>query len=203
MLNPQNLIVQLILLNFVVFTNDITHTVNTVLNFDIVMNEKTIGSLKATKTNKNSQNYYHSSTTVKTRIIRNITVNYTYDVSFENGQLRKSDVNIIINDRPHAETATEWRNNEYQMTKNGKEKEVLKKPIKFTTVLLYFEEPENINSCFSEQDGTFNTIIPLGNHSYKKINAKGKENIYYYKDGALERATIDGGLASFEIIAKK
>ncbi|WP_339714149.1 DUF6134 family protein [uncultured Kriegella sp.] len=202
-MNLQNLIIRLILLNFAVFTTGVKHTENIALYFDIVMNEKTIGSLKATKTNKNSQDYYHSSTTVKTKVIRNITVNYTYDVSFENGQLRKSDVNIMINDRPHAETSTEWRNSEYQMIKNGKEKEVLQKPIDFTTVLLYFEEPVNVSSCFSEQDGTFNTIIPLGNHGYKKINSKGKENIYYYKDGALEKATIDGGLASFEIIAKK
>ncbi len=190
------------IVNFIVFPYDAKRIDNTALYFDIVMNEKTIGNLKATETNKNSRQYFHSSTTVKTRIIKNITVNYNYEVSFENDLLKKSDVNITINDRPHAETSTEWRNNEYQMVKNGKEKEVFKRSIDYTTILLYFEEPVNISSCFSEQEGTFNTIIPLGNHSYKKINSKGKENIYYYKDGALEKATIDGGLANFQLIAK-
>ncbi|WP_143017620.1 DUF6134 family protein [Kriegella aquimaris] len=202
LISPYNLILPLLIVNFIVFPYDAKRIDNTALYFDIVMNEKTIGNLKATETNKNSRQYFHSSTTVKTKIIRNITVNYNYEVSFANDLLKKSDVKITINDRPHAETSTEWRNNEYQMVKNGKEKEVFKRSIDYTTILLYFEEPVNISSCFSEQEGTFNTIIPLGNHSYKKINSKGKENIYYYKDGALEKATIDGGLANFQLIAK-
>jgi hypothetical protein len=42
----------------------------------------------------------------------------------------------------------------------------------------------------------------LGDHTYKKINSKVKEDVYYYKDGTLEKAIIHGGLVDFELIAK-
>jgi len=172
------------------------------LYFDVVHNGKVIGSLNATKTHKNSVTYYQSSTIIETRIIKEIRVNYKYDVAFENNLLESSNVNITVNEKPHAKTHTLWKDSDYQVTKDGENKEILTDSINYATVQLYFKEPKNIKKCYSEQDGSFNTIMALGNHSYKKINSKGRENIYYYSKGILKKATIDGGLIKFEIVAK-
>lgn len=192
----------LIFLNIMVGGMTIPSFADTSLYFDIVVKDKIVGSLKATQSSKDSKTYYHSSTTIKTRIIKDIAVNYKYDVTFENEILKKAGVNITINKKPHANTLTQWEDTHYQIAKNGKNEVAMKDSIDFTTILLYFEEPINIARCYSEQDGSFNTIVSLGNHSYKKINSKGKENIYHYKSGALEKANIDGGLVKFEIVAR-
>jgi hypothetical protein len=170
--------------------------------FDVVHNTKVIGSLKATRTIKDSKIYYQSSTTIKTRIIKEIRVNYKYDVIFDAALLEKSEVHITVNEKPHAETLTEWKGTNYQIIKNDKKGKTIKDSISYSTILLYFKEPVNIDTCYSEQDGSFNTIIALGNHSYKKVNSKGKENVYYYEMGVLKKATIDGGIITFEIIAR-
>ena len=172
------------------------------LNFDIVHKGKVIGSLKAKKTTKDSKIYYQSSTTITTKILKDIRVNYKYIVIFNNDLLETSTVNISINEKSHAETLTQRNGTDYHVIKNKADKETLKEAIYHATVQLYFEEPKNISQCYSEQDGSFNTIKALDNHAYKKINSKGKENIYYYKKGALKKATIDGGLIKFEITAK-
>tara|TARA_R110000796_G_scaffold5517_4_gene20488 strand:+ start:715 stop:1290 length:576 start_codon:yes stop_codon:yes gene_type:complete len=185
-----------------VFWGSTNNTLNKNLYFDVVHNGKVIGSLNATKTLKDSITYYQSSTTIETRIIKEIRVHYKYDVAFENNMLESSKVDITVNEKPHAKTQTLRNDSDYQIIKNDEDNEILTDSINYTTVQLYFKEPKNIKKCFSEQDGSFNTIMALGNHSYKKINSKGRENIYYYNKGILKKATIDSGLIKFEIIAK-
>lgn len=169
--------------------------------FDIIHKDDLVGSLKATRTAKGSKTIYQSYTSIKKRLIKEIELEYKYDVTFDNSLLKKANVNITINDKPHARTSTVWKNYKFQIVKNEK-KSSFNDSIEYATILLYFKEPVQIKNCYSEQDGTMNTIVPLGNHSYKKINAKGKENIYYYKKGVLQKAIIDGGIVSFEMIAR-
>lgn len=192
----------LLVISLFVFWGSTNNTLNKNLYFDVVHNGKVIGSLNAVKTLKDSITYYQSSTTIETRIIKEIRVHYKYDVAFENNMLESSKVDITVNEKPHAKTQTLRNDSDYQIIKNDEDNEILTDSINYATVQLYFKEPKNIKKCFSEQDGSFNTIMALGNHSYKKINSKGRENIYYYNKGILKKATIDGGLIKFEIIAK-
>ncbi|ADV50486.1 hypothetical protein Celal_3215 [Cellulophaga algicola DSM 14237] len=193
----------LILFNFITLQGDLESPPDKTLWFDIIYKEKTIGSLIATKSTKDAKINYHTSSTIKFRIIKEIAVNYKYDVSFNAKVLKKAAVNISINEKSHAKTLTHWHGNEYQITKNDKPEVAIKNTITYATVLLYFVEPLDITDCYSEQDGSFNTIISLGNHGYKKINANGKENEYYYKNGVLEKAVIDGGLIAFEMVRRE
>ena len=171
---------------------------DTVLKYDIFVKNKPIGSLEVSRKTLGTVTTYQSFTSIKTKILTTIAVDYKYDVSFDNDHLQKASVNILINHKPHAETSTLWKDNQYLIVKNKKES-TLKDSIAYTTILLYFKEPKHIDYCYSEQDGTMNTIVPLGNHSYKKINANGKENIYFYRKGVLDHATIDGGVVNFEM----
>ncbi|SIS52795.1 hypothetical protein SAMN05421766_102572 [Zobellia uliginosa] len=171
---------------------------DTVLQYDILMRNKLIGSLEVSRKTVGTVTTYQSFTRIKTKLLTPIAVDYKYVVSFDNELLQRANVNIWVNDRPHAETSTSWKNNQYRIVKNKKESN-LEDSIDYTTILLYFKEPKHIDYCYSEQDGTMNTIVALGNHSYKKINANGKENLYFYKKGVLHHATIDGGVVSFEM----
>ena len=171
--------------------------------FDIIHKEKVIGSLKASKTIKDSKVHYHSVTSISTRIIKEIDVNYMFNVTYEDKKLMRANVLIDVNDKPYADILTNWEIDYYQISKNDKKELVVEEEINYATILLYFDEPINVKRCYSEQDGSFNTIEVLGNHSYKKINSKNHENIYYYKNGFLEKAEINGGLVKFNIVAQK
>lgn len=170
--------------------------------FDAVHNKRVISSLVATKTIKGAKTYYQSSTTIETRIIKDIRVNYMYDVVFDAALLEKADVHISVNEKPHAEALTQWTDPNYQIIKNDEIEKTVTDSISFATIQLFFKEPVDIKPCYSEQNGSFNTIIAMGNHKYEKVNSKGNENIYYYEAGVLIKATIHSGVISFEIIAK-
>ena len=187
-------------MTFIGAGNTINTTENTIY-FDIVHKDKIIGNLKATKISKGENIYYQSVTSIKTKIINEIDINYLYDVVYENDKLKKANVIIDVNDKTYANILTIRKNDAYQITKNDKKEMMVNDDIHFATILLYFKEPIEISKCYSEQDASFNTISPMGNHSYKKVNSKNHENVYYYKNGILEEAEIDGGLVKFKLIA--
>jgi len=158
----------------------LTGSNSTSLDFNIVHNDNIVGSLQATRFSQASKTYYHSSTLIQTRLIREIKVDFDYDVIFENSILKKADVTIYFNEKLHTETNINWEYNRYHVEKNGKHFQTLRDSIDYTTILLYFKEPLHTDRCFSEQDGNFNNIYYLGDGTYKKVNSKGRENIYYY-----------------------
>ncbi|HDZ06081.1 hypothetical protein LCGC14_0129520 [marine sediment metagenome] len=183
--------------------NNTLKTSKNTLFFDIVNKNEIIGNLKATKTTTDTTIHYKSVTTISTKIIKEIKVNYQYNVTYEKDKLKKANVFIDVNNKPYADILTNWEKEHYQITKNDKKEKVVEDEINYATILLYFDEPVGVERCYSEQDGSFNTIVALGNHRYKKINAKKHENIYHYKNGFLQKAEINGGLVKFEIIAHK
>ena len=193
----RNLIAAIIL--FISFNSSAQNTQESII-FNIIHKNKVIGSLKAEKIVKDSCTNYKSITHINTRIIKKIQVIHEYEVTFKNQQLTKAKVNISVNNKQQAKTVTAWKQNTYQVFKNEKYQKSISQSITYATIQLYFEEPKNVSNCYSEQNGDNNSIIDMGNHVYKKINTKNNENQYYYENGQLTKATIDGGLINFEIV---
>lgn len=173
------------------------------LSFDMIWKGNSVGTLYATQKKIDSKIYYQSSTNIQIKFIKTFDVNYEYDVLFENEILQNAHVDINYNGNNHAQTDTKRKNNEYQVTKDGELETTFKETVRYSTISMYFEEPVNIKRCYSEQEGDFNTITHMGNHKYKKVNSRGKESFFFYKNGSLKKAVIDGGIVSFEMILKE
>lgn len=185
------------------FLADHSDNTKTELHFDVFLKNKNkvVGSLTTSRTKVGPKTLYHSSTNIQTRLIVDVQVDYDYSVTFVKDHLEEANVEITVNDKPHSKTRTIRNKNQYQITKDNGDQIVLDDVIDYSTILLYFKEPAQIDQCYSEQDGSINHIIDLGDHVYKKINAKNKENLYYYENGVLKKATIDGGIVQLEILA--
>ena len=100
-------------------SKDVKPIKNTLL-FDIVHKDNVIGSLKASKTIKDSKIHYQSVTIINTRVIKEIDVNYLYNVIYENNKLKRANVLIDVNDKPYADILTKWEIDYYQISKNNK-----------------------------------------------------------------------------------
>jgi len=175
----------------------------TVLYFDIVAFNRVVGKLTTIKSVEGSGIFYKSTTAVNIRIIKNINVVFDFEVSFSKDEMQCADIKASVNDDVYADTHTERVENNYRVYKNGERQDDVMGPIYFSAIRLYFEEPVDKKRCYAEQQGSFNTIEPMGNHSYKMTNVKGMENLYYYESGQLKRGVIDAGLIDFEIVASK
>ncbi|WP_437397725.1 DUF6134 family protein [Flagellimonas lutimaris] len=171
------------------------------LYFDIYFKDDSVGTLRATLDPKGSKVQYTSITSVSIKIIKQLKVDYEYLVTFEDGYLSESNVDVLINEKTHTEAFTKWTGNQYKFVKDRKNEAIMEEKVPYSTILLFFSEPNNVEQCYSEMDGSINTIVPLGDHRYKKINSKGKENIYQYHNGTLTEATIDG-IVDFKIVKR-
>jgi hypothetical protein len=173
-----------------------------ILDFDIYVKEDIVGNLRATKDTVAGKTRYTSATSVTIKFIKELKIDYDYQVTYENGWLSRSEVDVLVNERPHKQALIFWTGSGYEVIQNSKHKTSLEDRIANSTILLFFEEPTDIEHLFSEMDGSMNTIVPIGDHRYKKVNAKGRENIYQYADGKLVEADISGQI-DFKIIAKE
>ncbi|AFM04093.1 hypothetical protein Fleli_1683 [Bernardetia litoralis DSM 6794] len=192
----------LVLLSFIICQFNFSEPSEKKISYDIIWKEKSVGTLYATQKNINSKTYYHSSTNIQIKFIKTFDINYEYDVIFDNQILQTANVDINYNGNQHAQTNTKLKNNEYQVIKDDELETTWKETIHYSTISMYFKEPINIKRCYSEQEGDFNTITHLGNHKYKKVNSSGRESFFFYKNGNLDKAVIDGGIVSFEMIRK-
>lgn len=167
--------------------------------FDVVVHNKVVGELIASKSLEKGITVYKNYTNIKTHIIKDITVSYQYEVSFQNGQMEEADATILLNEKVHEQTKTNWTGNKYLFQKHEEEDSYISKPITNSVVMLLIEEPIGQKSVYSELSGTLHDLTDLGDHVYKKTNENGKKNFYYYKDGYLDRVKVDAGILKFEI----
>lgn len=171
--------------------------------FDIVHRDKVIGSLTATKTEDDNQIIYKNETFIRTRIVKEIEVNYLFEAMYINGELENAEAIIKVNDEIRESTITCREKPGYIVQLHqDKEKWIDSEVIVYSSVMLTFEEPAVNDKSFSEKDGNEHQLMPMGEHSYKKINSKGQENSYYYEGGDLKWAKLDAGIINFEIRSK-
>ena len=172
------------------------------LQFDVVRNDKTIGELIAIKTGDDDLITYKSYTRINARILKKIAVLYQFEVTMKEDQLNSSDAIIAVNGKTRDHTQVKWTGDKYHIQTKGKREKWLLNPIAYPAILLLFEEPIDVETSFFEETANFHSLYAMGSHSYKKINRKGKENWYYYKNGKLQRATVDAGIVRFEMILR-
>lgn len=170
--------------------------------FDIVRNDKTIGELVAIKTATDDWVTYESHTQINAHILKKIAVLFQSEVTMKQDQLNSSDAIIQVNGKTRDHTQVTWTGDKYHIQTKGKQEKWLSAPIPYPAILLLFEEPIDVETSFFEETANFHSLYAMGNHSYKKINAKGKENWYYYDKGKLQRAVVDAGIVRFEMILR-
>jgi len=172
------------------------------LTFDVIHKQKSIGEISASKVIDGDILYYNSYSKTTTHSVIKITIISETEVQMADGHLQWAEANISVRGRPYAHSFTQYCNGQCEMIKDGVDINYIDQPIHYVSTLLLFEEPLTEQISFSEIDGTFHPIKYLGNHTYEKIDAKGRVNQYYYENGDLKRADIDAGLIKFTIQSK-
>lgn len=172
------------------------------IHFDVVRNEKIIGELVAIKSHSDGLITYSNSTNITSRVFKDISICYQFDVVMIQNKLDAANAMIEVNGRVRNHTIIKRVENQYEIQRKGERKKRLAEPVTYPAILLLFQEPINIKKSFYEETGDFHTLHSMGNHSYKKVNSSGKENWYYYQNGKLQRAVIDAGIVQFEIVLR-
>ena len=160
---------------------------STVSLFDVTMNDKKIGVLKATKNINGKMVTKNISSSSKTNVLAlSVHVESEVYVTSENDILKTSFAYRQVNrGSENIETTVKFlAPSKYEIVKNGVNT-VINSNINYSIVDLYFKEPKGLYIVFSNTHGAFLNIKSLGNGDYELQLPDGKTNIFRYLNGKL------------------
>ncbi|MBK6525360.1 MAG: hypothetical protein IPG07_07260 [Crocinitomicaceae bacterium] len=126
----------------------------------------------------------------KIKMLITIDVKYTLQSFYRNGELVSNSIKMYRNDELHSFAKTTKVGSQYKFIKDENES-IYDKRISFSESLLYFNEPIQISTIYSEFDGVEKTIIESSKGHYKIKNPlNGNESEYFYEKGTLSSAIV-------------
>lgn len=123
-----------------------------------------------------------------------------FDVHYKNGIMQSSYAKNVKDGVTEIVTVA-LKETKYLIEK-GEEKLQYTKPINFSSILLYFNEPINQSNIFSERIGDFCRFVKTGEHKYECKLANGVNNIYTYSNGILAELEMNKGASVFLKLVK-
>jgi len=160
-----------------------------------------VGTLTAQKITDSTRTQYIIDSDVTVNYgLGKIEVIYHAEAFYENDQLAESRVRIEKNGelRDYSET---WSNGEgYIAQIDGEKNELPWKEIKYSSLMLYLDEPQGIDSVYSESHGRKNALIHEGEGHYKvDVAINNNINEFQYSAGVLQKAVLDHWLAAIHL----
>jgi hypothetical protein len=153
------------------------------LKYDVILFGDKIGSLTAVRNVKpDSTVEYHVASSSEAKVLWvNKKSKLNSDVVFKGGKLQSSLVKNIT-EEAEKEIRILWDKAKYIIEK-GNETIVCTENICYTTTMLYFWEPKNINRIFSERVGIFVKLMKNSDGNYEMTMPDGVTSIFKYRNG--------------------
>jgi len=152
-----------------------------------------IGEISATKIeNDNATSYLVLSDVTFKVLWKSYNRTTEHNLLIQDNRIKKSYSGIYMNNTKEDSAAMEYLDKTYkcyEFPDNHFELEDL--DITYFTAKMYFEEPTNIKSVFSERFLEYCPLEALGDHKYKLSLPNGKDNIYTYANGELMEVYVD------------
>lgn len=167
---------------------------STIYSFDILLDGKSIGVLKATKniSGKKVVKNISSNTDAKVLLLSVHVESEIYATSDQEDVLLSSFAYRHANrGAEHVETTVKRLNgSRYSVSRNGVTKNIASEGIKYSVSDLYFKEPIGHSSIFSNTHGEFVKLERISAGKYQLTLPDGKINVFIYQNGKLMRVEV-------------
>jgi len=173
------------------------------LAYDVVRNNKNIGTLKIQCSSYANKVLYRLESNIRMRFIVSFTAEAIEETIFENGVIIYSSLYRKLNGKEKANKKTVLTASGYEI-QDGPEKETLNyENLQNSILTLYHKEPVDVKRVYSDNHRQYLAIEKTGNHMYRLVFPDGKYNEYYYKDGICTAVNINHPLYSAVVRLKK
>lgn len=173
------------------FSNTLTYKIST--------KSSSIGKLTVVRTTTNGLDVIKINSQVSIGLFGQVDISYQLVSKYKNEELVYSSVYTYVDDKLHSKIITKKLTNQYKVVSDD-DVYYRNSPISYTSSLMYFKEPKNITSVFSEFDGELKSVQKMDIHTYKVLSNKGGNgSVYIFKDGLVQRATIEHTLMNFYV----
>lgn len=195
MLRPTLLLLFFIFLDLFTYAEKLTYTV--------IHDSKPVGNINIDRVKKNDVTEYSFESTVIVKMLLTIKVFDKMDVTFKQNQLIQAHLYRTLNGRVKVNNQATWNGSYYKMTDMDNAVTTIKHQISITTASLYYQEPANVTSVFSEK---FQKMVPVkyvGDKRYLLLLPNGNKCYYTYNNGICSLVEAETDWAKLRFVLNK
>ena len=132
------------------------------------------------------------------------TFNWVTSTTTKNGKLKRADYQQLLNNKKREFTEiSDLEDGKWKFVDNEGKESLIEISNPFFVSRLYFQEPVNINTIFSERFGTNLRLINHGNGHYKLLLPDDNYCEYFYEKGVCKIVKAKNGRRTIKMILSK
>lgn len=151
--------------------------------FNIVKNNKVIGSIKISESRSKDSVIYNIESKVEAQFVLKFKVVGKEKYIYRNGTLIYSSLFRTINNKVKTNHCILYSDGRYSLQTSGNVSPLDFDEIKQNLMSLYLTEPVGITTVFCDNLQKMLKVKPMENGTYKVEFSKGKYNVFHYKNG--------------------
>ncbi len=153
------------------------------LAYNVIYRDNEVGKINIKKLNIKDTLVYSFESRVIIKMLLSVNVYDKMLVSFKGGQLVKAYLYRTLNGKVKVRNYIEWNGKHYQQTDKDDTKSFINHAIQLSTATLYFHEPINQKSIYSEKFQKMIPLLPKGMKRYMLQLPNGNKVYYSYQNG--------------------
>lgn len=176
----------------------IANATETTRYYDIKVAGFTIGEVKATRVIDGDRTEYEVNSLVSLWFFGTLRIEFTINSIYENGQFISSRT-VSKSNRGEFLSVLNWDGEKYIVDANSynfSNQDTLFNPIYFSTVLMFFEEPEGSEEFLSENYGLTSPMNRIDNEVIE-VQIDGNNNKYFFENGELVKANMQSPIKNY------
>lgn len=170
------------------------------VKFDILKNDKSIGTLQIEKREVSPFTDYQLSSKIEASFIKKFRINASEKFRYKHDKLIYSFIERSINKKANAPKELVFKEDRYIIKDEGGKRILPKTKINYNLVLLYFNEPLDINSVYCDNQQVMVTVKDIGNNQYRVDFPDGASNIFHYRAGRCVQIDVYGKFFKVKLI---
>ncbi|REC47513.1 hypothetical protein DRF67_10755 [Chryseobacterium pennipullorum] len=173
---------------------------NDYLSYSIIKDNKTIGSIRVERSFKGDITEYLFESRAKVKILYSIEVYDKMGATFKQNMLQQAKLYRTMNGKIKVNNTAAWNGSSYNLWDKDGSNGSLKQSIVCSTASLYFNEPANIRSVFSEKFQKMISIQKINSQKYRMNLPNGNTTTYTYHNGICTLVEADTDFADLKFV---
>ncbi|WP_241330551.1 DUF6134 family protein [Chryseobacterium arthrosphaerae] len=186
------------------FQPNLAMSVKEYLNYSIIKDDKTIGTIRVERSLKDNITEYLFESRAQVKILYSIEIYDKMNVNFKQNILQQAKLYRTMNGKLKVNNTAIWNGSFYNLSDKDGPNGFLKQSVLYSTASLYFNEPENVKSVFSEKFQKMVPVQKIDARRYRISLPNGNTTTYTYTSGicTLVEASTDFANLKFVLNTK-
>ncbi|MDN3693793.1 hypothetical protein QWZ06_16585 [Chryseobacterium tructae] len=170
------------------------------LNYSIIKDDKTIGNIRVERSLKNDITEYLFESRAKVKILYSIEIYDKMGVTFKQNILQQAKLYRTMNGKLKVNNTATWNGSFYNLSDKDGANGFLQQSISCSTASLYFNEPGNLKSVFSEKFQKMVPIQKIDSKRYRINLPNGNTTTYTYSSGICTLVEANTDFANLKFV---